>query len=382
MREYPRDLDLVKQTRTRSIFLFGPRQTGKTFLLRRTFSDSPFYNLLQSDQFLRLSARPSLIREELLAAPVARTLPVIIDEVQKLPILLDEVHDLIESHRMRFVLSGSSARKLVRQGSNLLGGRARTRYLFPLTSTEIGEVDLLRVLNFGALPAIYQSGEPEEDLLAYCGTYLQQEVQAEGMVRRIENFSRFLRTAALMNAEIINYENAARDAGVPSRTVREYFGILEDTLVGFLVNPFTRTTKRKALSSAKFYFFDVGVGNVLAGRTRIQPGTELFGKCFEHFIATEIRAFLHYRGDRRELRFWRSTSGFEVDFLIGDRTAVEVKGTERVSEKHLKGLYALAEELPLEKLIAVSMDTRPRALGRVLVLPWREFLSRLWAGEL
>jgi len=373
---------LVKQTRTRSIFLFGPRQTGKTFLLRRTFSDSPFYNLLQSDQFLRLSARPSLIREELLAAPVARTLPVIIDEVQKLPILLDEVHDLIESHRMRFVLSGSSARKLVRQGSNLLGGRARTRYLFPLTSTEIGEVDLLRVLNFGALPAIYQSGEPEEDLLAYCGTYLQQEVQAEGMVRRIENFSRFLRTAALMNAEIINYENAARDAGVPSRTVREYFGILEDTLVGFLVNPFTRTTKRKALSSAKFYFFDVGVGNVLAGRTRIQPGTELFGKCFEHFIATEIRAFLHYRGDRRELRFWRSTSGFEVDFLIGDRTAVEVKGTERVSEKHLKGLYALAEELPLEKLIAVSMDTRPRALGRVLVLPWREFLSRLWAGEL
>lgn len=388
VKEYPRFPDLVEQTRTRSIFLFGPRQTGKTHLLRKTFPDSPYYNLLQADVFLRLSARPSTIREELLAAGPPRPGPVIIDEVQKLPILLDEAHDLIESHGMRFVLSGSSARKLVRQGANLLGGRARTRYLFPLTSGEIGDVDLLRIVNFGSLPAIYQSDEPEEDLLAYCGTYLQEEVQAEGMVRRIENFSRFLKSAALMNAEIVNYENAASDAGVPARTVREYFRILEDTLVGFLVHPFTRTAKRKAVSSPKFYFFDVGVANVLAGHTAIRPGTELFGKCFEHFVATEIRACLHYRGDRRELRFWRSTSGFEVDFLIGDQTAVEVKGTEMVSEKHLRGLRALDEEsapggtLALKHKIVVSLDPRVRTLEGVSILPWREFLQRLWAGDL
>jgi predicted AAA+ superfamily ATPase len=382
VREYPRYLNLVEQSRSRSVFLFGPRQTGKTFLLRKTFPASPYYNLLHSDQFLRLSARPSILREELLASAPSASTPVIIDEVQKLPILLDEVQDLIEAQGLRFILSGSSARKLVRQGANLLGGRARTRYLFPLTSAEIGDIDLERALNFGTLPAIYQSDEPEEDLLAYCGTYLQEEVQAEDMVRRIENFSRFLRTAALMNAELVSYENAASDAGVPARTVREYFGILQDTLVGFLVNPFSRTSRRKAVSRAKFYFFDVGVGNVLAGRSGIRLGTELFGKCFEHFIATEIRACLHYRADRRELTFWRSTSGFEVDFVIGGETAVEVKGTAAVSEKHVKGLRALNEEIALRNSIVVSMDDRMRKVGDILVLPWQAFLSRLWAGEL
>ena len=382
MKEFTRRLNLVEETRTRSVFLFGPRQTGKTFLLKKTFPDSPFYNLLRSDEFLRLSARPSIVREELLALKAPITGPVIIDEIQKLPILLDEVHDLIESQRFRFILTGSSARKLVREGADLLGGRARIRHLFPLTSAEIGDMDLLRMLNFGSLPAIYQSDSPEEDLKAYCGTYLREEVQAEGLVRKIENFSRFLGTAALMNSELVNYENVASDAGVPSRTVREYFLILEDTLIGFLVQPFTKTRKRKALGTAKFYFFDLGVSNVLAGRTGIRPRTELFGKCFEHFIATEIRACLDYRKDGRGCTFWRSTSGFEVDFLIGTDTAIEVKGTEMVTEKHLKGLAALGEDLALRKKIVVSLDPRPRALGDVRIMPYKEFLSSLWAGEI
>lgn len=383
MSEFVRLLDLKKDIQKKSLFLFGPRQTGKTHLLHKTFPDAPFYNLLLADTFFKMSQRPQAIREELLGlrweSAQKKMMPVMIDEIQKLPILLDEVQHLIESG-YRFILTGSSARKLRRGTANLLGGRAWTRNLFPLVSHEIGDYDLLRILNFGALPPVYTSENPEEDLEAYVGNYLREEIQAEGLTRKIENFSRFLQTASLYNGELVNFANIASDAQVPPRTVAEYFLILQDTLIGSLLEPFTKTKKRKAISTAKFYFFDVGVSNFLAGRKGVQPKTELFGKALEHFVLTEIRAFLSYHGDKRPLSFWRSTAGHEVDFLIGDKIAIEVKGTENVVEKHFSGLKALSEDLPLKRRIIVSMDRARRLIGKIEVLPIGQFLKELWAG--
>jgi predicted AAA+ superfamily ATPase len=322
------------------------------------------------------------MREELLARGPEAAGPVIVDEIQKLPLLLDEVHYLIEEHRLQFILTGSSARKLKHGSANLLGGRAWTRHLFPLVSAEIPGYDLIRAINFGTLPPVYLSDSPWEELEAYCGTYLKEEIQAEGAVRKIENFARFLQTAALVNAELVNFESVARDAAVPARTIRDYFGILEDTLIGTLLPPFGRTIHRKAVSAAKFYFFDLGVCNHLAGRTNISPKTELFGKSFEHLVFTELRAWLHYSRDHRPLTFWRDYAGHEVDFLIGDNTAIEVKSTSQVNEHHLKGLLWFSKETTLKHRIIVSLDPSPRQLCGIDVLPWKEFLGRLWAGEL
>lgn len=382
MRHYKRLLDLRDDAKKKSLFLFSPRQTGKTTLLKETFPRSRFYNLLQSDVFLRLSQKPHLIREELPPKIAADAPPIIIDEIQKLPILLDEVHSMIEDKGCRFILTGSSPRKLKRGSANLLGGRAWTRHLYPLTTHEIGDYDLNRLLNFGALPSIYESPDPDEDLAAYAGNYLQEEIQAEGAVRHVENFARFLKTAALVNTELLNFENVANDAQVPPRTVREYFLILQDTLIGTLLEPYRKTKARKAVSTAKFYFFDVGVCNFLAERRNVKPKTELFGKVLEHFIFTEMKACLDYAKDRRPLKFWRSRTGAEVDFVIGDDVAIEVKASESVAEKHLKGIKFLNEEIKFKKNIVVSLDANPRIVQGIEILPVREFLARLWGGEI
>ncbi len=376
---FQRLLNLKEDVRKRSLFVFGPRQTGKTHLLKETFPKSPFYNLLLSDLFLRVSQRPQMIREELLARPPKVGIPVIIDEIQKLPVLLDEVHHLIEEKGFHFILTGSSARKLKRGGANLLGGRAWTRHLFPLVTAEIPHYDLMKILNYGSLPSIYNSNDPEEDLKAYVGSYLREEIQAEGLTRKIENFSRFLQTAALSNAELVNFANMASDAGVPPRTISEYFQILQDTLIGCLLEPFTRSRKRKAIMTSKFYFFDVGVCNVLAGRKGIAPKTDLFGKTLEHFVFTELRAWADYRKISDPLAFWRSTSGFEVDFVVGDKLAIEVKGSENVSERHFRGLNALSEDIRPKRQIIVSMDRAPRKVGKVEILPVKTFLEELWS---
>jgi predicted AAA+ superfamily ATPase len=364
----------------KSLFLFGPRQTGKSFLLRNLFPNAKIYNLLLSDTFFRLNQRPGLIREEILSSPHFQSDPVIIDEIQKLPILLDEVQALIEEKDIHFILTGSSARKLKRGSANLLAGRAWIRSLFPLVSEEIPSFLLERVLNFGALPSVYLSDSPDEELDAYVGTYLKEEIQAEGLTRKLENFSRFLTTAALQNGELTNFANIASDCGVPARTVREYFQILEDTLIGTLLEPYGKTKRRKAITTAKFYFFDVGVANRLGGRIQIREKTPLFGQVLEHFIFTELRAYVSYRKGP-PLSFWRSQSGYEVDFLLGDSVGIEVKGTSLVTEKHLSGLRALNEDLPLKRKIVVSMDTSPRKIEDFEILPVKLFLKALWASE-
>jgi predicted AAA+ superfamily ATPase len=381
MERFHRRLDISAEAREKSVFLFGPRQTGKTHLLRDLFPASPRYDLLRAAEFLRLTQAPHIIREELSARRDSLAgVPIVIDEIQKLPILLDEVHAMIEDFGLTFVLTGSSSRKLKRGGANLLGGRARTRHLFPLVYPEIPHYDVVRACNFGTIPSMYTSSEPIEDLKSYCGNYLKEEIQQEGQVRRIENFSRFLEVAGLVNGELLNLETLANDVGVSAPTLREYLSILEDTLIGSLLRPYKKTVHRKGVSSAKFYFFDVGVSNVLAKRGLVEKKSELFGKAFEQLIHNELRAYLSYSHDDRPLSFWQDRNRHEVDFLIGDDVGIEVKASSQVSGKHLKGLRMLSEEVALKHKVVVSLDPAPRMVDGIEVLPHAEFMARLWGG--
>lgn len=361
----------------KSHFLFGPRQTGKTTWIRRVLPEARVYDLLDSAVYLALSQRPSRLAEELSAS---RREVVVIDEIQRLPDLLNEVHRLIEARGTRFLLTGSNARKLRRGGVNLLGGRARTRYLHPLTYRELGRhFDLGRALECGLLPSIYFSDDPKADLDAYTGTYLQQEIVAEGATRNVPAFSRFLRVAALCNATVVNFTNVANDAQVPRTTVYEYMEILKDTLLLHEIPAWQRSRKRKPLVTSKYYFFDVGVVSALQGRL-IKPGTPEFGVAFETWLLHELIAFRDYVSGETA-HHWRSSSGFEVDFVLGDHTAIDIKAKEAVSDRDLRSLRALAEEKKLKRYLCVSLASRPRLVNGVTVLPWRQFLDALWNGE-
>jgi predicted AAA+ superfamily ATPase len=310
----------------------------------------------------------------------ARTRIVAIDGIQRLPELLNEVQRLIEQRRIRFLLTGSSARKLRAGGVNLLGGRARTKRLHPLTYGELGSrFELARAVERGTIPSIYFSNDPVADLQAYAGTYLQQEIVAEGATRNAPAFSRFLHVAALCNATIVNFTKVSNDAQVPRTTVYEYFEILKDTLVTMELPAWRTSRRRKPIVSSKYYFFDVGVASILQGRT-VRAGTPEFGPALETYIRHELTAHSDYRsGD--EIRYWRTTSGFEVDFILGGHTAVEVKATRTVSPNDLNGLRALAEEMKVKRHICVSLEPRRRTVGRIVVLPWQDFLEGLWGGE-
>jgi predicted AAA+ superfamily ATPase len=371
-----RTLDLPALIQTRSHFLFGPRQTGKSFLIRHTLGGVRVYDLLDHATYLALGQRPGRIAEEV--APGERV--VVIDEIQRLPELLNEVQRLIEGRGIRFLLTGSSARRLRRGGVNLLGGRARTRFLHPLTSRELGSrFDLRRAVGRGTLPSIYFSDDPQADLEAYAGTYLQQEIIAEGATRSIPAFSRFLRVAAHCNATVVNFTNVANDAQVPRTTVYEYFEILKDTLVLHELPAWRRSTKRKPLASSKFYFFDVGVTAALPGRP-LRPRTPEFGAGVETYLMHELVAYRDYVSGE-PLAYWRSTSGFEVDFILGDHTAVEVKAKESVAPQDVKSLHALAEERKLKRYLCVSLEPRPRRVDGITLVPVREFLDALWNRE-
>ncbi len=371
-----RVLDLPRLLTKRSHFLLGPRQTGKSFLIAHTLPGVRLYDLLEHSTYISLTQNPGRIAEELSAADRI----VVIDEIQRIPELLNEVHRLIEKRGIRFLLTGSSARKLRRGGVNLLGGRARTKYLHPLTYRELGgRFELYRALERGLLPSIYFSDDPRADLDAYAGSYLQQEVVAEGATRNIPAFSRFLRVAALCNGTIVNFTNVANDAQVPRTTVYEYFEILKDTLILHELPAWRKSRKRKPLASSKYYFFDVGVVSALQGRT-FRAGTPEFGEALETYLMHEIVSYRDYVSEE-PLNYWRSTSGFEVDFIIGEHTAVEVKAKENVSPVDLKSLRALAEEQKLKRYLCVSLEKRRRQIGEVTVLPLQEFLATLWAGE-
>lgn len=381
---YTRYQSLI-DSQTDSVFLFGARQTGKSILLRSLFPETIYIDLLETDTQHRFRTQPSLLRDVLNGYPDNSL--VIIDEIQQVPELLNEVHLLISRKQMRFVLCGSSARKLKRQGVNTLGGRALPEQLYPLVSNEIPDFDLHRALTHGLLPKIYLSARPSRLLQAYVDVYLKEEIQAEALVRNLKSFTRFLEVAALTNGEIVNYNNIATDCGVSAKTAAEYFTILQDTLIGYLVPAFSDKQKRRLVQAPKFWFFDVGVANHLLHRKELVIGTVEYGHAFEHFVVQELIAHLGYHHNEYRLTYWRTYTGSEVDAVITNHAgepvlAIEVKSTQEIMHKHLKGLHAFHQEYIDCPLLCVSLDKFTRESEGVRLMYINDFLKQLWADKL
>lgn len=364
-----------------SVFLFGARQTGKTTLLMQQFPDAIYYDLLDTDLLNRLRQRPSILREMLDKKPEGTL--IIIDEIQQVPELLNEIHLLMNRYGFRFILCGSSARKLRRQGVNTLGGRAVPQYLYPFVSSEIPDFDIDIAVNNGMMPRFYLSKNPQNMLKAYVSVYLKEEIQAESLVRNLKNFSRFLEVAAITDGEMVNYQNIAQDCGVSANTIKEYFQILEDTLLGFYIPAYTKTIKRKIVQAPRFYLFDVGVTNYLLGRKDLKRGSVEYGHAFEHFIVQELVAYISYSDNSNRISYWRTYTQIEVDVILGDaKVAIEIKSADEVMGKHLKGLKAFREEYPETRLMVVSLDKLTRTSDGIEIVYVYDFLKMLWKGEI
>jgi predicted AAA+ superfamily ATPase len=373
-----RIIPVQKVLKRKGILLLGPRRTGKSFFIKHQVTPDRTINLLESETFRKISARPELLRELIQESDKI----VAIDEIQKLPGLMDEVHNLIENTDIKFILTGSSARKLSKSYTSLMAGRVKKMLFHPLVSKEMVNFSLDQVLQYGGLPPVYNSEDPWDELRDYTGLYLREEIQAEALVRKIENFSRFIDFAAMTNGEVLNYESIGRDAQVPARTIREYYSLLEDTLMGTILHPLKSTKKRKCISSGKFYFFDVGVLNSILGRKNISEKTKEYGELFENFIFLELKAYIDYFSPDSFINFWRIDSEHEVDFIINGEIAIEVKSTEFIQDKHLEGLKKFSQSGPVKRMIVVSRDKTKRKIGQVEVIPYREFLEELWEGKL
>ena len=385
MATFPRRLKMDLPNR-QSAFLWGPRKTGKSTYLNQTFPNSIVFDFLKTDLMLDFSRRPSLLREQILARPdTLLAHPIILDEVQRVPSLLDEVHWLIENKGLRFILCGSSARKLKRGGANLLGGRAWRYEMFPIVTDELkdSEIDLLTILNRGLIPDHYVSSQYRRSLNAYLQDYLKEEVFAEGLTRDVPAFSRFFESMGYAHGELTNFSNVARECGVSSKTVKEYYQILVDTLLGSMVAPFKKRQGRQVITrSSKFYLFDVGVAGIVAKRHLSEMRGSVFGKAFEHFIFCELKAHSSYSEIHYDVRFWRTKSGMEVDFVLGDgEVAIEVKGTSRVDAKSLRSLRTFVEEYAPRKAFVVCNEPKARVVGPIRIVPWKVFLQSLWSGE-
>jgi predicted AAA+ superfamily ATPase len=377
------DLDLPAH---QSAFLWGARKVGKTTYLRTLFPNSTVYDFLRTDLHLELLTRPHLLREQLLAkrGDIGKN-PVVLDEVQKVPALLDEVHWLIENEGIQFILCGSSARKLKRGQANLLGGRAWRYEMYPLVFAEVNDLDLLRALNNGLIPSHYLATDARRSLRSYIRDYLKEEILDEGLTRNMPAFSRFFEAVGYSHGELTSFANIARDSGVDSRTVREYYQILVDTLLGRYVEPYARRSNRQVITrAAKFYLFDVGVAGAITERRIPEARGEHFGKALEHFILMELAAHAEYSALDYRIRFWRTKSGQEVDFILGDGdVAIEVKGSSKVERKDLRGLKAFADDHKPRLSILVCTETRPRSTeDGIQIKPWRQFLEELWSGEI
>ncbi len=386
---YRRHLKLEIFLEELSVLLLGPRQTGKSTLIRSLFPDSLLLDLLDPELFRDLQKSPNLLKD--LVAGSKKNL-VIIDEIQKIPELLDVVHSLIASRKQtRFLLTGSSARKIHKEGKNLLGGRAYPLFLHPITSEEFltdpkSNGNLHKLLETGGLPSVLNAKEPQRLLKAYVGIYLQEEIKAEGYVRNLGDFSKFLDVAALSNAEQLDYIGVARDVQLSPRTVSSYYQILQDTLTGYLLESFRHTKTRKAVATPKFYFFDVGISNFLAGRKELALGTPEYGKALEHFVFTELKAYQSYSECAFELFYWRSTSQIEIDFIIRTKSkkliAIEVKGSQLVDRNDLKNFKYFEEDFKLSKKIVVCNEKLSRSFDQFSILPYPRFCEQLWAGQI
>lgn len=371
----------IKEHLDEAVFLFGARQTGKSTLLKETFPDAIFFDLLNSDTYRRLYKNPELLRE-ILQSKAEGTI-VVIDEIQKVPALLDEVHWLMTNCGIHFVLCGSSARKIKRNTTNSLGGRATPIYFFPLVSREIPDFNIFRAIQNGMIPRHYMVENAKSRLKGYVDVYLKEEIQQEALVRELGSFGRFLEVAAIMNGEILNYENIASDCGVSAKTIKEYFKILYDTLIGYEIPAYTKRLKRKVVQSPRFYYFDVGIANYLVGRNSLTQGTDEFGHAFEHFVIQELIAYLNYTESSEKLSYWRTYTGIEVDVILGEaKVAIEIKSAEEVKPKHKKGLKEFSKENLETRLILVSLDKMSRTSDGIECLYIYDFLNMLWDGKI
>jgi len=383
---YPRILtiDLPKR---QSAFLWGARKTGKSTFLKNSFPNAIYYDLLQSDLFLTLSRSPNVLREELQVQGTGSNL-VIVDEVQKVPALLDEIHWLIENTKHQFILCGSSARKLKRHGVDMLGGRAWKYNFFPLVYAELPEFDLLKIFNRGTLPAHYDSASPFKSLKGYMEDYITLEIQAEGLVRNLPAFARFVEALRFSNGTMINYSNIAREAHIDGKTVREYFKILEDTLLGYMIYPYKKQVDRQIISETpKFYLFDVGVGNYIQKQKIEDLKGSAAGKSLEHYLLQELIAYRSLKEKDFEINYWRTKTGLEVDFVLdAGRIAIEATISDRVENKDWKGLSAFCQEHKPKSAYVVSLVPRQRRINHenvvIDVIPVKAFLERLWNNEL
>ena len=377
---YRRIIDIENKL-DEAMFLFGARQTGKSTLLKERFTDAMTFDLLNNDIQKRFRKNPELLREILQLKPEGTL--VVIDEIQKIPELLDEVHWLMTNRNIRFILCGSSVRKLKRSSTNTLGGRTVPVYFYPLVSAEIPDFDIFRAVQNGMLPRHYMVDKASTRLKGYVDIYLKEEIQQEALVRELDGFGRFLEVAAITDGEILNYENIASDCGVSAKTIKEYFRILYDTLIGYEIPAYTKVMKRKVVQSPRFYFFDVGIANYLTGRMSLRPGTDEFGHAFEHLIIQELVAYLSYTDSTQRLSYWRTYGGQEVDAILGDaKVAIEIKSSEEIKPKHKKGLYTFGEEHPDARLIIVSLDKMTRLSNGIECIYVYDFLRMLWNGEI
>ncbi len=389
---FDRILDISDVLKRKSVFLLGPRQTGKSTYLRQKYPEALYVNLLKNSEYQDFIKNPAQLQNIVkYFVQNSESRIVIIDEIQKHPALLDDVHDLIESDKsLRFILTGSSARKLKRAGVNLLGGRASWFYLYPLCYSELGpnknQLWLDGIVK-GKLPSVIESVDYFSDLKDCIGMYLKDEIQAEGVTRSIQNFARFLDIAALFNGEQVNYTAIASDAQIKPSAVRDYFEILSDTLIGHILPAFESTTKRKAMTSSKFYLFDCGVAAVLAGRKEISIQTPEYGKQFEQAIFLELKTYLAYTKSDKKLEYWRSNSKFEIDFLLYENLeniiAIEAKSGINPTKKDFKGFAPFEEEFKLQKKIVVCQANQPQITSDgIEILPIHVFLEKLWAGQI
>jgi predicted AAA+ superfamily ATPase len=375
------NIDIPKK---QSAFLWGPRKTGKSLFLKKTFPQSIIYDFLKTDLFIKYSKTPSLFREQLLAMLDEIFSPVILDEVQKIPQILDEIHWLIENTDLNFILCGSSARKLKRGRANMLGGRAWRYEMYPLIRHEIKNFDLLQALNHGLIPSHYLSKNYKKAQKSYIQDYLKEEILNEGLTRKLPAFSRFFDAMGYMHGELTNYSNIARACGVDSKTVKEYYQILIDTLLGRMIEPFKKRQETQVINKAsKFYLFDVGIAGAITKRKIVEEKGELFGKALEHFILNELLAYSSYSETDFNINFWRTKTGLEVDFVLGNgEIAVEVKGTSMLDKRDFRPIITFSETYAPRKAYIVCNESQKRIYNNIEVLPWKIFLDQLWEDSI
>lgn len=383
----------LNQPQNQSLFLWGARKTGKSTFLKEIYPSSTYIDLLENDTFLHYTKDPSKLRHEIMSRTDSYAgQPIIIDEIQKIPTLLDEVHWLIENAKdkgVSFVLCGSSLRRLKVAGSNLLGGRAWRQVFMPLCYPELPEFDLLKILNQGLIPSHYLAKEGFLRLLqGYIADYLIPEIQWESRIRQIGAFSRFLDAIAYSNGQMVSWNNIARECGVNARTVQSYVELLIDMLLGYLIFPYSKNQSRAMISSMpKFYFFDTGLMSVLKNETISTLRGAEAGHRFEHYVFLELMSYKNLNNLLFPIEYWRTKSGYEVDFIIGrGKVAIEVKISSDIDSNALKSIGAFAGDNPESSCFVVCREPNVRVveLGhrKVTILPIEEFLKRLWRGEI